>query len=493
MRFVGILGILAILGIAYLLSTDRKAIKPRLVAWGLGIQMGLALFILKTDIGQLIFKGLGDIVSQILHYSDDGSSFIFGRLVTDMDAFGFIFAFKVLPAIIFVGALMNIAYYLGVMQFVVSIVAKLMVKTLGTSGAESLSAVGTVFVGQSEAPLLIKPYIGEMTKSELMAIMTGGMATIAGSVMAAYIGMLGSEWAPHLLAASIMGAPAGLVLAKIMVPETDEPKTQGEVKMEVEKSESSVVEAAAKGALDGMHLAFIVGALLIAFIALIALINGVLANESAGYILASIASISAAVTLWKKRTAPTPTPSEPESEETEPSEPIAPTPVNPPSVAEIVGGVVAVIIATLVLGYILTHAITWVEMYTKKTFSMQLILGYVFSPLTFLMGVPMEDVRTVGALIGQKIVLNEFVAYSELSNIIKGQLAGVTLTPQGITIATFALCGFANFSSIAINIGCIGGIAPERRGELAVLGPRAMLAGALASCLTATIAGLLVA
>ncbi len=411
MRFVGILGILAILGIAFLLSTDRKAIKPRLVAWGLGIQIGLALFILKTPIGQTIFKGLGDLVSKILHYSDDGASFIFGRLVTDMDTFGFIFAFKVLPAIIFVGALMNIAYYLGVMQFVVSIVAKLMVKTLGTSGAESLSAVGTVFVGQSEAPLLIKPYIPEMTKSELMAIMTGGMATIAGSVMAAYIGMLGNEWAPHLLAASIMGAPAGLVLAKIMVPETEEPKTKGEVKMDVEKTESSVVEAAAKGALDGMHLAFIVGALLIAFIALIALINGVLGN--------------------------------------------------------------------IMLG-------------EGKPLSMQLVLGYVFSPLTFLMGVPMEDVRTVGSLIGQKIVLNEFVAYSELSNIIKGQLEGVTLTPQGTTIATFALCGFANFSSIAINIGCIGGIAENRRGELAVLGPRAMLAGALASCLTATIAGLLV-
>ena len=411
MRFVGILGILAILGIAYAMSTDRKAIKPKLVAWGLGIQFGLALFILKTPVGQGIFKALGDIVSKILHYSDDGASFVFGSLVTDLDTFGFIFAFKVLPAIIFVGALMNIAYYLGIMQFVVSMVAKLMVKTLGTSGAESLSAVGTVFVGQSEAPLLIKPYIPEMTKSELMAIMTGGMATIAGSVMAAYIGMLGDEWAPHLLAASIMGAPAGLVLAKIMVPETEEPKTQGEVKMEVEKTESSVVEAAAKGALDGMHLAFIVGALLIAFIALIALINGVL-----GLI--------------------------------------------PPGEGE--------------------------------PLSMQLILGYLFSPLTFLMGVPMEDVRTVGSLIGQKIVLNEFVAYSELSNIIKGQLGSITLTPKATTIATFALCGFANFSSIAINIGCIGGIAPERRGELGILGPRAMLAGALASCLTATVAGLLI-
>jgi CNT family concentrative nucleoside transporter len=405
MRFIGILGILAILGIAVLLSTDRKAIKPRLIAWGMGIQLALALFILKTSVGIKIFEFLGNVVNTLLEFSNEGAAFIFGDLVRKPETFGFIFAFRVLPAIIFVGALMNIAYYLGIMQLVVTAVARVMVKTLGTSGAESLSAVGTVFVGQSEAPLLIKPYIPEMTRSELMAIMTGGMATIAGSVMAAYIGMLGSEWAPHLLAASIMGAPAGLVMAKLMVPETEEPKTAGEVKMSVEKTESSVIEAASKGALDGMHLAFIVGALLIAFIALIALIN-----------------------------------------------------------------------------HLLSYAHT----------SMELILGYIFSPLTFLMGVPVHDVKTVGGLLGQKIVLNEFVAYSKLSEIIKGHVPGVSLTAQGTTIATFALCGFANFASIAINIGCIGGIAPERRGELAILGPRAMVAGALASCLTATIAGLLV-
>lgn len=411
MRFIGIFGILAILGIAFAMSTDRKAIKPRLVAWGLGIQLGLALFILKTDIGIKIFAFLGAVVNTLLEFSSEGAAFIFGDLVRKPETFGFIFAFQVLPAIIFVGALMNIAYYLGLMQLVVTAVAKVMVKTLGTSGAESLSAVGTVFVGQSEAPLLIKPYIPEMTKSELMAIMTGGMATIAGSVMAAYIGMLGEEWAPQLLAASIMGAPAGLVMAKLMVPETEESKTKGEVKMSVEKTESSVIEAAAKGALDGMHLAFIVGALLIAFIALIALIN-------------------------------------------------------------------------YVLGFI--------PVGDGQQLSMELILGYLFSPLTFLMGVPTQDVQTVGALLGKKIVLNEFVAYSELSQIIKGEITNLTLTPQGKTIATFALCGFANFSSIAINIGCIGGIAPERRGELARLGPKAMLAGALASCLTATIAGLLI-
>ncbi len=410
MRFIGIFGILAILGIAFAMSTDRKAIRPRIVAWGLGIQLSLALFILKTDIGIKIFAFLGAVVNTLLEFSSEGAAFIFGDLVRKPESFGFIFAFQVLPAIIFVGALMNIAYYLGLMQLVVTAVAKVMVKTLGTSGAESLSAVGTVFVGQSEAPLLIKPYIPEMTKSELMAIMTGGMATIAGSVMAAYIGMLGEEWAPQLLAASIMGAPAGLVMAKLMVPETEESKTKGEVKMSVEKTESSVIEAAAKGALDGMHLAFIVGALLIAFIALIALIN-------------------------------------------------------------------------YVLGFI--------PVGEGQQLSMELILGYLFSPLTFLMGVPTQDIQTVGALLGKKIVLNEFVAYSELSQIIKGEVANLTLTPQGKTIATFALCGFANFSSIAINIGCIGGIAPERRGELAKLGPKAMVAGALASCLTATIAGLL--
>lgn len=412
-NFIGILGVFAILGFGVAFSTDRKAIKPRVILWGLGIQISLAAFILKTDIGAKVFAGLGAAVSQLLHFSDEGAAFIFGDLVRKPETFGFIFAFKVLPAIIFVGCLMNIAYYLGIMQVVVNFVARIMVKTMGTSGAESLSAVGTVFVGQSEAPLLIKPYIPEMTKSELMAIMTGGMATIAGSVMASFIGLLGDDWAPHLLAASIMGAPAGLVMAKLLVPETEESKTKGEVKMSVEKTESSVIEAASKGALDGMHLAFIVGGLLIAFIALIALVN---------FILGLSGHIEGIPKL-----------------------------------------------------------------------SMQLILGWIFSPLTFLMGVPTSDIQVVGGLLGQKIVLNEFVAYLDLAQILNGtDAAGRTLTKEGATIATFALCGFANLSSIAINIGCVGGIAPERRGELAILGPRAMVAGALASCLTATIAGLLI-
>jgi CNT family concentrative nucleoside transporter len=403
-RFIGLAGIVAILGIAFALSTNRKAIKPRIVLWGLGMQLALAVFILKTDIGKQLFQALGHGVTQILDFSKKGAGFLFGPLAGS-EQFPFIFAFQVVPAIIFVGSLMGIAYYLGVMQFIVNLVAKLMVKTMGTSGAESLNAVGTVFVGQSEAPLLIRPYIPEMTKSELMAIMTGGMATIAGSVMAAYIGMLGSSWAPHLLAASIMGAPAGLVLAKIMVPEEEESKTAGFVKLEVEKTESSIIEAAAKGAGEGMHLGFIVGAMLIAFISLLAMIN-------AGF------------------------------------------------------GLVGT--------------------------SMETLLGYVVAPLAFLMGVPWAEAATVGSLIGQKVVLNEFVAYLHLSEILQGKATGVALSAHSATIATFALCGFANFSSIAINIGCIGGIAPSRRGELAKLGLRAMLAGALASCLTATIAGLLI-
>ncbi|MDB5095825.1 MAG: NupC/NupG family nucleoside transporter [Cyanobacteria bacterium RYN_339] len=411
MKLIGLLGIVVILGIAFALSTDRRAISYRVVGWGLGLQLALALFILKLPLGHQIFQSLGDAITKLLDFAKVGSGFVFGSLVTKMDSFGFIFAFQVLPAIIFVGSLMGIAYYVGLMQIIVSAIAKVMVATMGTSGAESLNAVGTVFVGQSEAPLLIRPYIAEMTRSELNTIMTSGMATIAGSVMAAYIGMLGPSWAPHLLAASIMGAPAGLVLAKILVPETEEPKTRGSVKLEVEKTESSIIEAAAKGAGDGMHLAFVVGAMLVAFISLLAMINGGI-------------------------------------------------------------GLVG----------------SWFHF---PDLSLQWILGKLFGPLAFVMGVPAEDMNTVGGLLGQKIVLNEFVAYSQLSDIIQGKVAGVTLTPQGKTIATYALCGFANFSSIAINIGCIGGIAPERRGDLAKLGLRAMLGGALASCLTATIAGLL--
>ncbi|MGE5708192.1 MAG: NupC/NupG family nucleoside CNT transporter, partial [Bacteroidota bacterium] len=245
-NLISLVGLLAILGLGVLFSSNRKAIRLRVVLWGLGLQLILALFILKTPIGIKVFQTLGDWVTKLLDFTKVGAGFVFGPLVSDTQNMGFIFAFQVLPTIVFVGALMGILYYLGIMQLIISFIAKIMVKTMGTSGAESLSAVGTVFVGQSEAPLLIRPYIEDMTKSELMAIMTGGMATIAGSVMAAYIG-LGIP-AAHLLAASIMGAPAGLVMAKLLVPETEESKTKGAIKLEVERTESNVIEAAAKGA-----------------------------------------------------------------------------------------------------------------------------------------------------------------------------------------------------------------------------------------------------
>ena len=399
-NLIGLAGILAILGIGFALSTDRKAIRWRVVLWGLGMQLVLAVFILKTAPGKALFQMLGTGVTRLLDFSKVGSAFVFGDLVTKPANFGFIFAFQVLPTIVFMASIISVLYYLGIVQKVVSFLAWLMTKTMGTSGAESLSSAACVFVGQVEGPLLVRPYIPDMTRSELMALMTGGMATIAGGVMAAYLGMLGADWAPHLLAASLMGAPGGLVMAKLLVPETEEPKTMGGVTMNVEKTESSVIEAAAKGAGDGMHLAFNVGAMLLAFISLVALINA---------------------------------------------------------------------------GLGLLHT------------SMEQILGYVFFPLAFLIGVPFSEAMTVGNLIGQKIVLNEFVAFSQLSGMIQGQ----QLSERAVLIATFALCGFANFSSIAQNVGGIGAMAPSRRGDLAKLGLRAMLGGALASCLSASLAGLL--
>ncbi len=397
---IGILGILAILAIGMTLSTNRKAIRWRVVLWGLGMQIALAVFILKTTPGKVLFQWLGSGVTRLLDFSKVGSEFVFGKMVSDVPSFGFIFAFQVLPTIVFMASIIAVLYYLGIVQKVVSFLAWLMTKTMGTSGAESLSSAACVFVGQVEGPLLVRPYIPDMTKSELMALMTGGMATIAGGVMAAYLGMLGAEWAPQLLAASLMGAPGGLVMAKLLVPETEEPKTMGGVQMHVEKTESSVIEAAAKGASDGMNLAFNVGAMLLAFISLVALINA---------------------------------------------------------------------------GLGLLHT------------SMEQILGYVFFPLAFLIGVPFNEAMTVGNLIGQKLVLNEFVAFSQLSSMIQAH----QLSDKAVLVATFALCGFANFSSIAQNVGGIGAMAPSRRGDLAKLGLRAMLGGALASCLSASIAGIL--
>ncbi len=416
-RLRGLIGIAAILGIAVLMSNNRKKIKLRLIAWGLGLQVVFAMVILWTPPGRWLFDGARIAVAQLLSFTDYGAGFLFGNLYNgvaaaggqgplslvdassgDLVGIGIIFAFHILPTIIFFGSLMSVLYHLGVMQAVVRGIAWVMTRTLGTSGAESLSAASNIFVGQTEAPLVVKPYVNDMTMSELTAIMTGGFATVAGGVMAAYV-RFGVD-AGHLLAASVMAAPAGLMLAKIIYPETEIPRTQGGAVQDPERTTANVIDAAASGAGDGMKLAINVAAMLMAFIALIALVNALL-------------------------------------------------------------GVVGLSLAT--------------------------IFGYAFYPLSWAMGVDTKDLLAFGNLIGTKLSLNEFVAYVELGHIRN------TLSPRTVVIATYALCGFANFSSIGIQIGGISGIAPERRSDLARVGLRAMIAGALATALTGTIAGILVA
>lgn len=403
-RFIGILGILVILGIAYLFSENKKKINWRLVGTGLGLQIVFALFILKVPFGRKIFESISGFITKILDFTSEGTDFLFGSL-TNQESFGMIFAINVLPTIIFFSALMGILYYLGIMQAIVKFIAKGICKLLGTSGAETLSAVGNIFLGQTEAPLLVRPFINKMTKSEMAAIMTGGMATVAGGVMAGYIAM--GINAGHLLAASIMAAPAGLVLAKMLVPETEEPETKNSTNIEVEKTASNVIEAAANGASDGLMLALNVAAMLLAFVALIALFN---------YLLG------------------------------------------------LAGGLV---------GF--------------PELSLNWILGKLFSPLAFVMGVPVQDLSAAGSLLGQKVMINEFVAYSDLSTLV----ANGVLKEKTVLIMTYALCGFANISSVAIQIGGIGAMAPNKKGTIAKLGFKALLGGALATCLTATIAGIL--
>jgi CNT family concentrative nucleoside transporter len=399
-RWISILGMLAMLGIAWGLSSNRRAIRWRPVAVGSALQIVFALFILRTEIGRRIFDAAGRVVNRFLDFTDAGASFVFGDNFRD-----FYFAFKVLPTIVFFSSFIAILYYFGVLQKIVELFARLMMRTMGTSGAESLSASANIFVGQTEAPLLIRPFVGAMTQSELMAVMTGGFATVAGGVMAAYVGM-GVE-AKHLLAASVMSAPAALVMAKLMFPETEPSKTAGHVAIEVERPWANAIDAAASGAADGLKLALNVGAMLIAFVALIALLD------------------------WP-------------------------------------------------LGA-LGSAIGFPEL------SLKWILGLLGRPLAWLMGVPWAETQNVGTLIGIKTALNEFVAYLEMQKMI----AGGQLSERATVIATYALCGFSNFSSIAIQIGGIGGMAPERKSDLARLGLRAMVAGSLACFQTATIAGIL--
>jgi CNT family concentrative nucleoside transporter len=385
-----------ILGIAIAISRNRRAISRRVIAWGVGLQLLFAIFVLRMPIGQTIFKALGAFVTKILNFSYAGSEFVFGEIGKQHSSIGVVFAFQIMPAIIFVSALFAILYYLGVMQAVVKGLAVAMNKIMGASGAESLNVAASIFMGQTEAPLTIRPYLPEMTESELMTVMTSGMAHISGGIMAAYI-LFGIE-AKHLLTAVIMTAPGTIMMAKMLVPETGVPKTMGSVKLEVEITDVNVIDAAGRGTSDGLQLALNVGAMLISFLALVAMVN-----------------------------------------------------------------------------YILGFA----------HLSLQQIFGWVFAPVAWSMGVPWRDAPTIGNLLGTRMALNEFVAYAQL-----GPLKS-TLDPKSFTIATFALCGFANFSSIGIQIGGIGALAPNRRHDLARLGLRAMFAGTLANFMTATIAGFL--
>lgn len=407
-----LLGIPVLLGICYAFSNNRKKINTRLVGFGIGLQVLFAFLILRTSGGRWLFQQLNDVVLKILSFTDAGASFVFGSLVENKSTFGFIFAFNVLPTIVFFSAFMAILYHLGIMQKVVYVIALLMQKTMGTSGAESLSAAANIFVGQTEAPLVIKPYVNKMTQSELLCIMTGGMATIAGGVMAGYVGMLKDcipGIAGYLMAASCMAAPAALTLAKILIPETNVPETSGKLELKTESIDSNVIDACARGCSEGMGLAINVAAMLIGFTAMIAMLSF----------------------FWE-------------------------------SIATFLG----------------------ITSYT----SLDSVIGLLLSPFAWLIGVPNSDISVAGSLIGKKIILNEFVAYAELQKYVTDDT--LIMLPKTQMLLSYALCGFANFSSIGIQIAGIGGLAPERRSELAQLALRALLAGAFASFLTASIAGL---
>jgi CNT family concentrative nucleoside transporter len=444
--FRGILGIILLLGISFLFSNNKKNINWRLVLAGILLQIVFAILILKGEyLGRIFspfawpkefFYWVSGFFVVLLNFTTEGARFVFGNLAVSPGqdgSLGLFFAFQVLPTVIFFACLMSILYYLGIMQRIVQAMAWVMAKLMGTSGAESLSCTANIFVGQTEAPLMIKPYIKGMTRSEILTIMIGGMATISGGVMAAYIQILGSAYAKshgvplpeaqqlfatQLLGASVMAAPAALAVSKILFPETSEPETKGTVKVKIEKNASNIVEAAANGVSDGLSLALNIGAMLIAFIAMIALIN---------YLL-----------LW--------------------------------------------------LGNITGWNQNLTQLYGKPL-NFQLVLGWILQFIAFGIGVPWHDALNFGSLIGTKIVLNEFVAYLDLGNLIE---AKQILDPKSILMATYALCGFANFSSIGIQIGGISPLAPVRKPDIAALGLKAVLGGSVATLMTATLAGILI-
>lgn len=411
-RFTGILGLVTMLGLAYAFSTNRHAIRLKTVAWGLGLQFVFAVFVLRIDAGRQAFQKAGDVVNRLLSYAFAGSQFVFGELGKQGSHLGFYFAFQVLPTIIFIAAFFAVLYHYGIMQFIIKIAAWVMTRVMGASGAESLNVAASIFMGQTEAPLTIRPFLPDLTRSELMTVMTSGMAHVSGGIMAAYIAF-GIE-PKHLLSAVIMTAPGTLLMAKMLVPETEKPRTAGRVVMNEEEErtekEENLLGAVARGTTDGLHLALNIAAMLISFLALIALINGIMGG----------------IHSW--------------------------------------------------LG---SHGIFWFPESLEKIF------GVLFAPVAWVIGIPWRDCPIVGNLLGTRMVLNELVAFSML-----GPQRAV-LDPRSFTIATFALCGFANLSSIGIQIGGIGALAPNKKGELARLGIRAMLAGTMANLMSASIAGML--
>jgi CNT family concentrative nucleoside transporter len=418
-RLISLVGLFAMVGIAWLLSKHRDRVPWRVIAWGIGLQVSFGVLVMKTDVGLRLFSILNDVVLALLGFTAQGTEFIFGGFASEK----FTLAINVLPTLIFFSSLMTILYYLGIMQRLVGVFAWVMRRTMRTSGPETLSVAANTFVGQTEAPLMIAPFIGKMTMSELTAVMTGGFATVAGGVLAAYVGLLKGVFpdiAGHLIAASVMSAPAALVIAKVMWPETETPDTEEDVVAKVDNPDANIIDAAARGAYEGMKLALNVGAMLLAFIALIALGNAILGLPFQLY------------NDW-------------------------------------MGLEGAAAVAPL---------------------TFQQILGWIFWPFAFLIGVPVAECATVGTLLGEKIVLTEFIAYLHLYESLSEGVA--QLSPRTVVIASYALCGFANFGSIGIQLGGIGGIAPQRRHDLARLGLRAMFGGLLASLMTAAVAGMLI-
>ena len=404
-RLTGLLGLLTMLVLAFAFSTNRRAIRVKTIAWGLGLQFVLAIFVLKVQAGEWLFAKAGYWAKHLLDFSYYGSVFVFGELGKQKSSLGLVFAFQILPTIIFIAAFFAVLYYIGIMQIIIRAGAWVMTKVMAASGAESLNIAASIFMGQTEAPLTIRPFLPELTQSELMTVMTSGMAHISGGMMAAYIAVGGAD-AKSLLTAVIMTAPGTLLISKMLVPEVQKPLTAGRVQMPQIEKESNILSAIARGTLDGLHLALNVGAMLITFLALLALVNAIM-----GYI------------------------------------------------------------------HIYVH---WFP------YSLELVLGWALAPIAWLIGIPWHNAPMIGNLLGTRMVTNEFVAFAKLGTIRS------TLDPRSFTIATFALCGFANFSSIGIQIGGIGALAPNRREDLARLGLRAMLAGTMANLMSASIAGILI-